>query len=364
MLNAYLQTSLAVLRSNLRRLPCPYKVTLALTYRCNFRCRSCLTWRRPPAGEMTLEEIETFFRRQNYFSWVDLTGGEISLREDLPEVLAAAAGYSHRLILLHFPTNGWLTEEIIRGVRAVRRKAGLRFVVTVSLDGPPDLHDRLKGMKGSWERAVETYSALRAERGVEVFLGMTLTRENLHSRDETISAVRRRVAGFSPADLHFNLAYRSFFYDNLTIDPDPGAAALPLLGRLAAAYGILPGPRSFLERTYLRRARKYIRTGFCPLPCQALSASCFIDPDGKVYPCTAYDRVLGDLRGVGFDLGRLWSHPDTVALQKDIVNGICPHCWTPCEAYQTILGNLFRRFLPGAAGRAARRYTPKRINSR
>ena len=358
MLAPYLTAGAAVIRSNFHRLPRPYKLTLALTYRCNFHCRACRTWCRPPGDEMSLEELEKFFRRQNYFSWVDLTGGEISIREDLPEVLRAATANSRRLVLLHFPTNGYLTEEIVKAVRAAQRRPGLKFVVTISLDGPPEIHDRLKGMAGSWERALETFAALRRERGVEVFLGMTLQKENLHLRRETIAAVRERIRGFDPADLHYNIAQRAFFYDNLDLDPSPGQAALAVLEEITPRFRFISGPRSFLERTYLRKARKFILDGFCPLPCQALSASCFIEPNGGVYPCTGYDRPLGNLRDMDYDLTPIWKGREAVKLQEEIVGGLCPHCWTPCEAYQTILGNLF-----GKAGRHAHSYSPRKTTA-
>ncbi len=363
MLVPYISAAGAVFRSNFRRLPRPYKLTLALTYRCNFHCRACRTWRRPPGEEMSLEELDKFFRRQDYFSWVDLTGGEISLRDDLPEILRTVTENSRRLALLHFPTNGYLTEKIVRAVRAVGRRPGLKFVVTISLDGPPEIHDRLKGMAGSWDRALETFAALRRERGVEVFLGMTLQKENLHLRRETIAAVRERIPGFASTDLHYNIAQRSFFYDNLDLDPSPGQAALAVLEEITPRPRIIPGPRSFLERFYLRKARRFILDGFCPLPCQALSASCFIEPDGGVYPCTGYGFPLGNLRDAGYDLAPIWGGPKAAALQEEIIGGLCPHCWTPCEAYQTVLGNLFRRWLPGEAGRYARRYAPRKTTA-
>ncbi|MEA1929010.1 MAG: radical SAM protein, partial [Candidatus Auribacterota bacterium] len=200
MLITYIQTILAILGSNLHRLSHPYKLTLALTYHCNFHCRTCLTWQRPPAEEMTLEDIGRFFQKQNYFSWVDLTGGEITLRSDLPEIIETITKNSRRLVLLHFPTNGSLPEMAIRAVRAVKRRPGLKVIVTVSLDGPLEIHDHLKGIKGSWEQALETFTALRREKGVEVFLGMTLQRENIDLRQDTIAAVRERIPTIRASD--------------------------------------------------------------------------------------------------------------------------------------------------------------------
>ena len=72
------------------------------------------------------------------------------------------------------------------------------------------------------------------------------------------------------------------------------------------------------------------------------SASCFVDSWGNVFPCTIYDRKVGSLRDVDYDLGRIWRAPETVGLQQEIWDYHCPQCWTPCEAYQSILGNVLR----------------------
>jgi radical SAM protein with 4Fe4S-binding SPASM domain len=81
-------------------------------------------------------------------------------------------------------------------------------------------------------------------------------------------------------------------------------------------------------------------TGTTPMRCHALSASCFIDSWGNVFPCTIYDRKLGSLRDVDYDLRRIWSKPIAVETQREIWRYDCPQCWTPCEAYQSIMGNF------------------------
>jgi hypothetical protein len=39
-------------------------------------------------------------------------------------------------------------------------------------------------------------------------------------------------------------------------------------------------------------------------------------------------------------LDPIWNAPETVELQRAIWAGDCPQCWTACEAYQSILGNV------------------------
>jgi hypothetical protein len=55
-----------------------------------------------------------------------------------------------------------------------------------------------------------------------------------------------------------------------------------------------------------------------------------------------WDAPLGNLRDSAFDLRGLWQGERALVLRREIEARRCPNCWTPCEAYQSILGNLVR----------------------
>jgi MoaA/NifB/PqqE/SkfB family radical SAM enzyme len=95
--------------------------------------------------------------------------------------------------------------------------------------------------------------------------------------------------------------------------------------------------------------RQYLETGETPMRCHALRSSCFIDSWGNVFPCTIYDKKVGSLRESGYDLAKIWNSPEAAALQQEIWESQCPNCWTPCEAYQSILGNVLRPSAPRRA---------------
>jgi Fe-coproporphyrin III synthase len=329
--------------SNLGRLSRPYKLTFAVTYRCNSRCVNCGIWGKRPGEELSAGEIGTFFRKNGYFNWIDVTGGEIFLRDDILEVFDAIVDNSPRLYTLHFPTNGLLTDRIAEAAEHLGGRSGFKLIVSVSLDGPPAVHDRLRGVPGGWERAVGTFARLREMEGVEAYLGMTLCADNAGLLRQTIEAVGERVSGVGPGDFHINLAHRSeHYYSN-------GEVSLPKED-IAAAVGWFIGrrgwgttPVKFLESRYLRLIGGYVGSGRSPLPCSALSASCFIDPAGTVYPCSIWGRPIGDLRSAGYDLGALWQTNAAKEAARQARGLRCPNCWTPCDAYPTILGNVLRR---------------------
>ena len=70
-----------------------------------------------------------------------------------------------------------------------------------------------------------------------------------------------------------------------------------------------------------------------------MSSSCFVDAYWDLYPCSIWDEGRQPARH-GFDLQAIWDSARRQSLRKDVVEENCNHCWTPCEAYPTILGNL------------------------
>jgi hypothetical protein len=77
-----------------------------------------------------------------------------------------------------------------------------------------------------------------------------------------------------------------------------------------------------------------------------MASSCFIDPYWRLFPCSIWDQPIGSLREGNFDLRTLWEGEFARRTRASVVDERCPHCWTPCEAYPTILGNLVSAVRP------------------
>jgi MoaA/NifB/PqqE/SkfB family radical SAM enzyme len=336
-----------VARSNLTELDYPYRLTFAITSRCQAQCGMCNIWQKKPVeNELSLEEIEQVFSRYSRFSWVNLTGGEPFMRSDFTEIVHIVDRNSPHLYLLNFSTNGYLTDTIVTAVREILEHTSVpRLLVSVSLDGPRELHDRIRGLPGSWERAIATFRQLRElrSRRFSVYLGFTLQEANLDAFDATMAAARQELGSLSTNEVHVNIAHVSgHYYANNAFNgiPEPDAAGR-VLGRISRARKRrLFDPVSILEHRYQKLARIYQQTGTTPLTCQAAAVSCFVDPGGNVYPCSTFAAPIGSLRESGYDLGTIWRSADRGSIRQSVLDGSCPGCWTPCEAYQTILANL------------------------
>ena len=339
----------AILKANLRSPQLPYKVTFVATYHCNFRCEMCGIWQKKSVNEMTPQEVEQFFTRWPQFRWVHLTGGELFMRRDLEDLVAAIQGSCKSLFLLNFPTTGWFGDKTVALVENVLKRGVGRLMNTISIDGPPALHEEMRGLKGSWAKGIETFRRLRGIKrsNYQVVVGMTLMEKNASKVDETIEAIRTVIPDFKRSELHLNIGHESGHYFG-NVGYPVSAHHVEIMKSVEAhrkAIGHSLHPVKFLEDRYQALIPKYYETGKSPLPCTALSSSCFIDAYWNLYPCSIWDEKVGNLRDNGFDLEKLWASERRRELREEVQQERCSHCWTPCEAYPTILGNLFRATL-------------------
>jgi len=137
----------------------PTNLTVGLTYRCNLQCKMCRQWRRngdipknhtwydwhrelPVSVWASLLEQVAPFR-----PWLYLTGGETLIYPEFKQFVQEA---NLRGLKMHLQTNGTL----LAGVAEFLVQAGV-LTVSVSLDGPPEVHDHIRGVKGAFRRLAE-----------------------------------------------------------------------------------------------------------------------------------------------------------------------------------------------------------------
>lgn len=352
----------AILGANLRSPALPYKVTFVATYHCNFRCQMCNIWQKKSVNEMTPGEVERFFTRWPQFRWVHMTGGELFMRRDLDDLVAAIQRSCKSLFLLNFPTTGWFGDKTMALVEAVLERGVGRLMTTISIDGPKALHEELRGLPGSWDRGIETFRRLRGIKrsNFQTVVGMTLMEKNATKVDETLAAIQAVIPDFKRSELHLNVGHESPHYFANVGSPASShhGVILDAVADHRRKNGSGLHPVRFLEDRYQALIASYYQTGKSPLPCTALSSSCFVDAYWDLYPCSIWDKKVGNLRDADFDLGALWASERRLALRRDVADENCSHCWTPCEAYPTILGNLtratFARSTPAGTPVAAR----------
>ncbi|MGD0336528.1 MAG: SPASM domain-containing protein [Candidatus Omnitrophota bacterium] len=76
------------------------------------------------------------------------------------------------------------------------------------------------------------------------------------------------------------------------------------------------------------------------LPCVYLKSSFALDCQGNVLPCLIWDKVLGNIRDYDYDVDKILKSRQAHDILSMVQDGKCPGCWTPCEAFQSIIDSV------------------------
>lgn len=330
-----------------RRPSSPTRVVFDVTRRCNLRCEMCHTWKSDGEDELSVPEIADILRQLPRLTWLDVTGGEVFLRKDALQLIEAIAQTTPSLCVLHFPSNGWFTRRIVEATRAfVDARPEVELIITVSIDGPPEVHDAIRGRKGAFDRALETYRQLRGlaaqHRGLSVYVGTTVTATSEPHLAELEAQLAASVPGFDGSDWHWNrLQISEHFFQNGALDDGPARPDRSHLDEHVRRRGMPRSLVEIMELGFLINAEFVDRGEASNIPCQSLRSTAFISPEGELYPCHVWDRPLGSLRE--HSLADLWESPEVLQAREQVQRLDCGGCFTPCEAYPALAG------APGAA---------------
>jgi MoaA/NifB/PqqE/SkfB family radical SAM enzyme len=173
----------------------PATLNLLVNDICNSHCQMCLIWERKRDKELTPDELEALlrdplFRRLKY---VGVSGGEPTLRKDLPDIFRVLANKRPRITGAGIITNAIQAETVIERVTAaaeICEKAGIRFNVMVSLDGVGQIHDQIRGRAGNFESAMQVINYFRQQTHIPVIFGCTITKDNVWHVDELLDFAR------------------------------------------------------------------------------------------------------------------------------------------------------------------------------
>jgi MoaA/NifB/PqqE/SkfB family radical SAM enzyme len=329
------------------RFVAPFKIKFYLTDRCNLKCRHCNIWTKTDhSQELTSLEYRRFFEKNRTTKIVSFSGGEPSQREDLSEILRFSSEYSQAGIILSLNINGFRNDlvEIVRQRLSSDAKLA-RLIVAVSQDGPARVHDDIRRQKNSHRRTEETIAALTAisDPRLKVRRAVCISPYNIDIIVEYLkslkAAEKKYYTSFFQVAKHYahrpedTGVYRNFKNQMIKM--------LPQIQKIGVNGDILGG-------LFLDLAAGYFNTKQSKqtLPCHALFSSIVVDPKGEVFPCINFNYSLGNLREVDFDLDKMLCDPKAKKAAELIRKNKCPGCWTPNDAYPTMMANIFSTRLP------------------
>jgi len=320
----------------------PTLAEIALTYGCQNRCAFCYAasphregQRRPMTTDQVRRVMDRMFHEAHVPS-LSFTGGEATLRPDLPDLVRYGRQIGFRVNLI---TNGLRAAD--EGYAASLVEAGLASA-QISLEaGQAGLHDRIVGRDGAFARTVTGVRNFR-RLGIHVHTNTTLCRANLDEADGLIRFVAREL---ELRTLSMNMVIRTGVARGDGVGMEVSYAEigrrLPQLLETARAEGVKlvwysPIPYCIFNP---------VLHGLGAKSCACVHGILSVDPCGQVLPCSSFDEGLGSLLEQPFAriyhsrAARYWrerrflppacrSCPDT-----DVCGGACPLYWDAAGSF-------------------------------
>ena len=294
----------------------PLGGTLELTHRCNNRCRHCFNNLPAKDAHATVRELRTgdVARLLDEVAgmgcvWVLLTGGEILLRPDFPDIYAHAARTG---LLVTLFTNGTLITPELADCFARNRP----FSVEVTLYGATrETHERVTASPGSYEACLRGIRLLR-ERELPLKLKSTVSTLNRHE----IAAMKRL------AEEELGSPFRFDALLNPRCDGRPGPLGLRLPAEAVVALDLADPARAAALQEFAAVTGSPGNGDGALYPCGGAAHSFAVDPYGRLRACAITPGEGFDLRSGGFREG--WENHlarlRTLKLDRDAKCRACP----------------------------------------
>jgi radical SAM protein with 4Fe4S-binding SPASM domain len=282
----------------------PYRMDLAITYRCNNDCAHCYNARERNYPELNTENWKLITDKL----WalgvphIVFTGGEATLRADLPELIR------------HAESNGQITglntnARRLSDARYVQQlvDAGLDHVQITVESCDEQIHDEMMRLKGAFKQTIAGLKNVLATK-LYVMTNTTMLRTNVHKIPDTLDFL---------ADLGVpTVGLNALIYSGNGLTVGTGLRESELQPILDVAT----------QKTSARGQRLiwYTPTQYCEFDptasnlgvkgCSAALYSMCIESNGNVLPCQSYYTPVGNILTDSWD--SIWNHELSVRLRE------------------------------------------------
>jgi radical SAM protein with 4Fe4S-binding SPASM domain len=293
----------------------PYRMDLAITYRCNNDCHHCYNARSRHYPELGVREWKQIIDRvwDLGIPHIVFTGGEPTLYRELPALVAYA---EERGLITGLNTNGRKLADPAYLDTLV--KAGLDHVQITIESHDAEIHDNMVAAQGAW---TQTVAGIQGVLSTPLYM-MTNTTLLTHNRP-TIKQTLLFLSELGVPTIGLN----ALIYAGKGEQVDTGLKESELPALLESARQI--------TQTQGQRLIWYTPTQYChfnPLQldlgvkgCTAALYNMCIEPNGDVIPCQSYYQSLGNLLETPWE--NIWQHPLAQQLrQREDIPAGCKTC--------------------------------------
>jgi MoaA/NifB/PqqE/SkfB family radical SAM enzyme len=271
----------------------------------------CLVWQNPTRPEeeirpQVLEKLPRLF-------FVNITGGEPFIRQDLSEIVEILRKKSERMVI---STNGYFTDKIISLCKRYPR-LGIR----ISIEGLAKANDEIRRIPDGFDRTLRTLLELKSMGIKDIGFAMTVQDLNFHDIVPLYLLAQGLGLEFATAVIHNSHYFHK--WDN-RIENKKGAAAE--LYRLINLLLKSKRPKEWFRAYFNYGLINYINGNRRLLPCSMARDGFFVDPWGDVLSCNGMDKkyVIGNLKEKTWD--EIWNNK-SVENARQKVKDCTRNCW-------------------------------------
>ena len=319
-----------------RFIPYPYMMTLVVTHRCDSRCQMCSIWKEKQSPFLSLEQIERILSRNNFsfIRSVTLSGGEPTLRADLPQLFEIILEHLPNLEHVLLATNGFNTHRIVEQVNCMLETLDTRdnrvrgFGVQISLDGIDQVHDTVRGIHDSFQKVKATLAQLRALQTrfsrLNLRLHCTLMSSNLPYIDSLGEFAKQQNLEISYSPVIFSHEYHNNLHkmEDLSLSDDDRVVAQRFFEQLGQED-------KTIFRFHYRDVAQMLQDNPRRQRCMMGFYGFVLEHDGNVYPCVNYEKTgFGNLLTDSFK--DVWFGALANDARRQIRSESCSTCPAPC----------------------------------
>ncbi|XHH07852.1 MAG: radical SAM/SPASM domain-containing protein [Candidatus Bathyarchaeia archaeon] len=297
----------------------PLRMDAALTFRCQNDCVHCYAGGPHESPELStmqwrmvidkLSDIGVFI--------VTFTGGEPTLRDDLPELLLYA---QKKGLVTGLITNGRKLKD--DAYVKLLEDSGLDFVQVTLESDKPEIHDAMTKVEGSWAETVEGIKNA-AKSQIYVSTNTTLSKQNAAEFLSTVDFIKSLgVNAFGCNSLIYS-GKGDKVGDEFALSADELKTVLPQVHERAEEVGL-----KFLWYTPTQYCIfNPVQLGLGIKSCTAAMINACVGPNGDVYPCQSYFESLGNILTEPWE--KIWNNPLAQKLRRrEYVEPKCKDCPT------------------------------------
>ncbi len=338
----------------------PITLTFSVTGMCQSRCKTCnigAHFQEDPQEikklDVKIDEIERFFKSLGYCYFLNFSGGEPFLRNDLVEIVELALKYLKPRII-HTPTNAFMSEKIEKTTREIldtinKYDSNIPFTVKPSIDGIGEKHDEIRGLPGNFERLKETIKRLKqVENEYENFhleLGTVVSNFNINDLDEIEDWVHKQ--GVQSYRNEIAEQREEFFNIGEDITPSNEVYEKLMETFKEKVKSNLKNKKSLAKTTesmrlvYYNLVVKILREKKQVIPCYAGISNIHLNYDGNIWPCCVlgYAHSMGNIRNYDFDYDALYNSQKAKEVREYIKEENC-HCPLANQSYSNMIISL------------------------